>query len=126
MQKKLPLACNCTPGVMWMNSGLSVIFELQMNPITKSECSSAIFSWKDRKDANSCEQTGVDAVSNGRTRPQWRCAHHSLCVFACSKRPLGAHLSNEQTASTQRLPDTSQTLHDPGPRHSVSIHYVGP
>lgn len=42
----LPPACNCTPGVMWMNSGLLVILEPQINPITKSDCSSAIFSWE--------------------------------------------------------------------------------
>lgn len=29
---------------MWMNSGLALIFELQINPITKSDCSTAICS----------------------------------------------------------------------------------
>lgn len=41
-----PPVCICTPGVMWMNSGLVLIFDPQINPSTKSECSSAICTFK--------------------------------------------------------------------------------
>lgn len=55
-----------------------------------------------------------------------RRAYHSLCVFTSSQGPPGAHLCYEQTASAQRLSYSTQTLHSPGPRHRVGIHYVGP
>lgn len=108
---------------MWMNSGLLVTFDPQIKPITKSECSSAIFTCEDRKRKTDDSQAKLPRRPDVTEDPN---SHRSLGVFSGGQRPLRTHLCDEQTASTQRFSHSTQTLDHPWTWHHMSVHNVGP
>lgn len=83
----LPPACICTPGVMWMNSDLVLILEQQINPNTKSDCSSAICTCRKKQKSEHWEPLSMELTTKMQSH-----TYHSLCVVTSSQGPLGAHL----------------------------------
>lgn len=108
---------------MWMNSGLELIFELQIKPITKSDCSTAICSCTEKTFIG--KQVILNDQPNGFV-PDSVSAYRCVCVITAGQGPLGTHLCYQQTATAQGLSYGAQTLHHSGSRHHMGVHDMGP
>lgn len=100
---------------MWMNSGLLVTFDPQIKPITKSECSSAIFTCEDRKRKTDDSQAKLEATRRHRGP---KLSPQPWCILRWPATPENSSVRWANSLDPEVFPQHS----DPGPPLDLAPH----